>query len=532
MTNPILALEGASYVLPDGTTLFSDLSAQFDQRHTGLVGRNGAGKTVLARILAGQLQPSAGRCVRMGSVHYLAQQVTPAVDSTVAGIACLQGTLDALERIEAGGTDPVDFDTVNDQWDIRQRFKQELDRYGLAHLEASTPAHMLSGGESMCVGLTGALLRDVDYLILDEPSNHLDRPHRHALIEQLRRWPNGLLVISHDRQLLDSTDRILELSSLGLRSYGGNYTFYAHCKTQERQSAEQQLERRRQEQGMRDQQERQERRMARGNRHGKEANQARILLDRQKERSEHATGKLRQQHAAAREQLNQRVRDAAQQVEDDAPITVHSVPVEQVAQRRVVELDQVVLPFVSGATRSISLVLTGQQRVGVLGRNGCGKSTLLKLVAGMLQPVRGSCKVSPACMYLDQQLAHLDPQCSVLEQAQAANTNANETDMRMRLAQLGLDAKKVMTPSGLLSGGERLKAALACVLYASPPPQLLLLDEPSNHLDLSSSQALETMLRSYRGALVVVSHDDAFLNALGLRERLAAGDWGWRMELW
>ena len=140
MTNPILALEGASYVLPDGTTLFSDLSAQFDQRHTGLVGRNGAGKTVLARILAGQLQPSAGCCVRMGSVHYLAQQVTPAADSTVADIACLQGTLDALERIEAGGTDPVDFDTVNDRWDIRQRFKQELQRNGLAYLNASMPA--------------------------------------------------------------------------------------------------------------------------------------------------------------------------------------------------------------------------------------------------------------------------------------------------------------------------------------------------------------------------------------------------------
>jgi ATPase subunit of ABC transporter with duplicated ATPase domains len=154
----------------------------------------------------------------------------------------------------------------------------------------------------------------------------------------------------------------------------------------------------------------------------------------------------------------------------------------------------------------------------------------LKLLAGMLTPAKGSCKVTPACSYLDQQLTHLEPQRSVLEQALAANPAAGEATLRTRLAQLGLDAGKITTPSGLLSGGERLKAALACALYADPPPQLLLLDEPSNHLDIPSVQALETMLRSYGGAMLVVSHDDAFLDALGLTDRLVAGEKGWRLE--
>jgi len=537
MTNPSLALEGVSYVLPNGRTLFSNLNGQFDQRHSGLVGRNGVGKTVLAGILSGSLQPSAGRVARCCSVHYLSQLVPHTIDANVASLACLKGKLDALERIQAGTTAPEHFEAVSEHWDIRQRLQQELERNGLGHLDASTPASALSGGEAMRVALIGAMLSGADYLILDEPSNHLDRPNRNALIEQVRRWPNGLLVISHDRQLLDSMDRILDLSSLGLQSYGGNYTFYAHCKSHERLNAEQQLEqrkleRRRQDQFMCKQQERQERRTARGTRSRKDANQAKILLDRQKERSESSMGKLRQQHEAARKQLAVQVRNALQRVEEDTPITVHAAQGMRPVRRHVAELDEVVLPFVEGALKTISLSLNCRQRVGVVGPNGCGKSTLLKLMAGAYQPQAGTCRVAPETIYLDQHLANLDPKRTVLDQVREVNRTRGEGEVRMRLAQLGLDAQKVTTTCGLLSGGERLKAALACVLYAEPPAQLLLLDEPSNHLDIPSAQALEVMLRSYQGGLIVVSHDDAFLNSLGLTDRLVATDHGWQVVSW
>lgn len=537
MTNPYLALEGASYVLPDGRTLFSDLSVQFDLCPTGLVGRNGIGKTVLARILAGLELPTAGRCLRSGSVYYLAQQVSHPADTPVAGLAGVQAALDALERIEAGSSASADFDAVSDRWDLRPRLRHELDRNGLAHLDAATPAGMLSGGEAMRVMLIAAWLADADFLILDEPSNHLDRQNRQALIEQLQRWPRGLLVVSHDRQLLEAMAGIVELSSLGLRRYGGNYTFYAQCKEQERRNAIQHLEQRRferqrAEQSLREQRERLERRLARGNRHGHEANQAKILLDRQQARSERTAGKLRQQHAETREQLARCVREAAQQVEDDAAIVVHGLPVAPSSQKRVAEMDAVELPFVPVATRHISLTLTGRQRVGLAGPNGCGKSTLLKVLAGSLRPLAGTCRTSVEGIYLDQRLANLDPQRTVLDQVLAANHTATEGELRMRLAQLGLDAHKIAAPGGALSGGERLKAALACVLYADPPAQLLLLDEPSNHLDLPSVQALETMLRSYQGALVVVSHDDAFMDSVGLTDRLVAAERGWRLEPW
>ncbi|CAB3879666.1 Nucleotide-binding protein ExpZ [Achromobacter anxifer] len=535
MTNPYLALEGASYVLPDGRTLFSSLDIQLDHRPTGLVGRNGAGKTVLARMFAGQLQPASGRCVRSGSVHYLAQQAAPRGHETVAGLAGMQAVLDALARIEAGSSAAADFDIVGERWDVRQGLAQELERAGLGYLDAAAPADRLSGGEAMRVALIGALLSDADFLILDEPTNHLDRPNRRALLEQLQRWPRGLLAISHDRQLLETMARIVELSSLGLRSYGGGYSFYAQCKEEERRSALQLLEQRkherqREEQALREQRERQERRQARGNRQGREANQASILLDRQKERSESSMGKLRRQHAAASEQLAQRVRAAADLVEDDDAIVLRGLSPAAPAQRRVAQLDGVRLPFVAAATRCVDLTLSGQQRVGVVGPNGCGKSTLLKVLAGQLQPADGTCLVAVDAVYLDQELATLTPGRTVLEQMQEANRRAPEGDLRTRLAQLGLDSRKIMAPSGALSGGERLKAALACALYADPPAQLLLLDEPSNHLDLPSLHALETMLRGYRGALVVVSHDDAFMDSLELTHRLAATAAGWRLD--
>ncbi|MFC0709457.1 ATP-binding cassette domain-containing protein [Azorhizophilus paspali] len=386
-----LALDSLSYVLSDGRTLFSNLTEQFDQQPTGLVGCNGIGKTALTRILAGEQEPSTRRCLRSGTVHCLSQQVSRLNHLSVASLAGVQATLNALKRIEAGNTAQVDFDVVGDCWDVRQHLKHGLRRNELGHLNPQTPTSTISGGETIRVALIKTVLSDVDFLILDEPSNHLDRPNHQTLIERLQRWPNGPLLVSHDRQLLEAMARIAELSPLGLRNYGGGYSFYAQCKAQKRESAIQQLERKREEQSLREQCERQERRQARGNRHGREANQAKILLDRQKKRSEGSAGKLRQQQRALREQLFQRVRDAAQQVEDDAQITLHTLPVTQTPQRRMAALDEVELPFVPPALRKTSLTLSGQQRIGVVGPNGCGKSTLLKLLAGQFPPVSGRC---------------------------------------------------------------------------------------------------------------------------------------------
>lgn len=537
MTSPaFLTLQGVGFQLPDGRVLFSDLTETFDTRRTGLVGRNGVGKSLLARILTGEWAPTSGRCLRNGRVHYLAQQVTPQPGQTVAGLAGLQPVIDALQRIEAGGTAQADFDAVGERWDLRERLEEELAAAGLAQLRHDTPATQLSGGEATRVALAGAFLSDAQMLVLDEPSNHLDRDNRRALLAQLRRWSGGLLVVSHDRELLETMERIVELSAQGLRSHGGGYSFYAQARAQERAQAREQLEqrkteRRREERTLAQQRERLEHRLSRGAKQAATANQAPILLGRQKERSEASSGRLRAQQDEAREALSQRVREAAAQLEEELPVVLFAPEAAQ-APSRVAELEDVVLPHVRGAQRRISLTLMRGQRVGLLGPNGCGKSTLLKLLAGELLPLAGCCKVQVEAAYLDQHFSGLDAGSSILAQMLAENATLEEGSLRTRLALLGLDAERVLLPSGQLSGGERLKAALARVLYADRPARLLLLDEPSNHLDLPSVQALEAMLRQYPGTLVVVSHDEAFLRQLGLTQRLEAVAEGWRLAPW
>jgi len=531
MTNTCLTLQGVCFTLADGRILFHDLNEVFDQRRTALVGANGVGKSVLARLLAGALAPSAGHCLRGGTVYYLAQQIAPA--ATVAELAGVQPALAALRRIEHGSADPADFDLLAERWDLRERLKAELDRCGLPHLQPDTAAATLSGGEAMRVALAGAWLSDADFLILDEPSNHLDHANRTALLAQLRRWPNGLLVISHDRALLAQMERIVELSPLGLRSYGGDYAFYADCKRAETDSAQRlleqrKLERKRETQAMREQQERQQRRQAHGASEGREANQANILLGGQKNRAQASAGKLLRQHAAQQERLSRQVREAARHIVPTSAIAMHAMAGEQVARQRMAQLEDVVLPF--GVPDALSLTISGQQRIGVTGANGSGKSTLLKLLAGQLAPRSGHCEVRARYAYLDQQLAQLEPQRSAVAHLLAVNREAGEAALRTHLAQMGMDAQLAAAPVGTLSGGERLKVALACALYAAPAAQLLLLDEPSNHLDLPTLQALEAMLRQYRGALLVVSHDEVFLQALQLSHRLQVGADGWTLE--
>jgi ATPase subunit of ABC transporter with duplicated ATPase domains len=541
-STPFLALDSASFILPDGTTLLSGLSEQFDMRHTGLVGRNGVGKSVLARLLAGTLAPSSGRCIRVGSVHYLSQQVDQ-VDNgawgSVARLAGVQHVFDALARIDAGSIAEEDFDLVGERWDLPARLRHALDGAGLGHVRADTPADQLSGGEAMRVALLGVMLSDADFLILDEPTNHLDGAGRQALAEQLRGWKRGLIVVTHDRALLGQMERIVELSPQGLRSYGGNYAFYAAARAAEQDAAVRAFDharqhRQREERAMRAQCERQQRRQAQGAHEGRTANQAKVLLGRQKERSEQSAGRLRLQHAQARRDLGERVRDAARAVGEDTAVRLHATPVDAAAQRRtalLAELVDVELPFAAPALRRISLVITGGQRIGITGPNGSGKSTLLKVIAGALAPQAGRVARDPACAWLDQRLGTLDPGRSTVDQLLLRNRSTGQDRLRTYLAQIGLDARKVAQPTGQLSGGERLKAALACALYADPPARLLLLDEPGNHLDLASLEALEAMLGQYAGALVVVSHDEVFLERLGLTHRLEATPAGWRQRL-
>jgi ATPase subunit of ABC transporter with duplicated ATPase domains len=172
----------------------------------------------------------------------------------------------------------------------------------------------------------------------------------------------------------------------------------------------------------------------------------------------------------------------------------------------------------------------GPVRVAVRGPNGCGKSTLLKLLAGHWHAISGECAVHVPSAYIDQHLALLDNQRSIVEQLNLLDTPLAEAELRTRLALLQLDAQRVTQPTGQLSGGERLKAAMAIALWRKIPAQLFLLDEPTNHLDLESVLAFERALQGFTGALLVVSHDEAFVQAIRPTHQLEWQPTGWRLE--
>ena len=530
---PVIALERVSFHFSNGQPLFDELSETFDARHTGLVGRNGSGKSVLGRLLAGQLPPTAGRISRQARVAYLPQQIGVDERARVVDLTGFAAPYDALCRVTAGCMGDDDIESLEGHWDIAERLGVALCEEGLGHLSLQTPAAMLSGGERTRVALLGVFLSGADLLILDEPSNHLDRLSRQRLYRRLQQWPHGLVVISHDRELLEGMQRIVELSPSGLRAYGGNYSVYRECLLRERQAAQHTLEharteRKRGERALQAQQQRQQRRTASGARGARDSNQAQILLDRQKNRSEASAGRLQQRLYEARNGLDGAVREAAARVDEHLAIELHGSAESLPEGKRVLSLRGVHVPFSGACLPDIELF--GPRRLAITGPNGCGKSSVLAMFAGRLSVSAGECRIEVPMAYLDQQLTCLQAAQTALDHLRRCNPGLSEAVARTRLVHLGLDAYRALLPCERLSGGERLKLALAAVIDGEPAAPLLLLDEPDNHIDLDSLLAVEGMLREYRGALIVVSHDVAFIEALAITDRLRWTERGWQYE--
>jgi ATPase subunit of ABC transporter with duplicated ATPase domains len=523
MTLRLLQLDHVSFNLPDGRVLFEDLNHSFSAHATGIVGANGCGKSLLGRLLSAEQQPTYGSVRREGRIYAVPQLLEPEQYPTVAALAGVEHILAALERIGQGSVDDQDYALAVDQWDCAARLEAQLAQIGLGQLQADASTDALSGGERQRVALLGAWLSRADWLILDEPSNHLDIDQQHKLAQQVDRWPNGLVLISHDRELLQHMDEIVELSPSGLAVYGGNYDQYAAAREQEQQAFESALQSvraqaKREKREMLVQMERQQRRSSRGDRQAREGNQSKLITDAQKERSENSLGKLRLGQQLAREQQQQRIAEARARCAPDLQRVMLSPQSLVPNGKLIVQLNDVLLPF--GHVAPVNLSLAGPMRMAILGANGSGKSTLLRVIAGQLPVREGELIRSCHVGWLDQHAGLQYPERSAVQWLHESNPQLPESEARTRLAQLGIDADRVLLKTCQLSGGERLKIALAALLYAQQPPQLLLLDEPDNHLDLPSKIALEQMLNQYQGALMVVSHDRAFLQAIHLDSEL------------
>ncbi|MEU2556885.1 ribosomal protection-like ABC-F family protein [Streptomyces sp. NPDC013313] len=524
---------GLSFAWPDDTPVFHDLSFALPAGRTGLVAPNGSGKSTLLKLIAGELRPTAGSLTVGGTLGYLPQSLPLTGDLTVAEVLGVAAVIRALDAVESGDVGEEHFATIGDDWDIEERTHAQLDRLGLADLTLDRPLSTLSGGQVVSLGLAAQLLRRPDVLLLDEPTNNLDLQARHKLYAVLSDFTGCLLLVSHDRALLDRMDRIAELNSGELRFYGGNFTAYEEAVHAEQEvaeknvrNAEQELKREKRE--MQQARERAERRASNAARNLKNAGLPRIFAGNMKRGAQESAGRAGQTHAARVGEAKARLDEAGRALRDEQRITL-DLPDTQVPAGRTLfsgEKMQVRLGdrdvFAPGG---VELSIRGPERIALTGPNGAGKSTLLRLVTGDLAVDEGEIRRNDGRIaYLSQRLDLLDLDRTVAENFAAFAPERPEAERMNLLARFLFRGSRAHLPVRVLSGGERLRATLACVLCAEPAPHLLLLDEPTNNLDLVSAGQLESALDSYRGAFVVVSHDERFLAGIGVNRWLRLAD--------
>lgn len=514
-----LTCTSLSFAWPDGTPVFEGLDVSFGPGRTGLVGVNGSGKSTLLKLIAGELAPVDGAVRVVGEVGYLPQNVTLEtalrVDEAL-GIADMRA---ALHAIEAGDVAEEHFETVGDDWDIEERTLATLGELGLGHIALDRTIGEVSGGESVLLRLAALLLRRPDVLLLDEPTNNLDLYARKRLYAAVAAWPGVMVVVSHDRELLELVDQIADLRSGEITWYGGNFSAYEEALATEQEAAERMVrvaeaDFRKQKRELADAQVVLARRKRYGQKMFDNTREPRAVMRVRKRTAQESAGKYRILHEEKLAEARERLDEAVDAVRDDDEIRVDLPHTAVPAGRTVLTVRD--LELVHGARLGGGFDLHGPERIALIGRNGAGKTTLLRTIAGELEPVSGEATAHVPLRFLPQRLDVLDGGLTVAENVARFAPGATNNRIRAQLARFLFRGARADQQAATLSGGERFRATLAALMLAEPAPQLLMLDEPTNNLDMASVRQLTTALESYEGALIVASHDLPFLESIGI----------------
>ncbi|MFE7719806.1 ABC-F family ATP-binding cassette domain-containing protein [Nocardia rhizosphaerihabitans] len=513
-----LSVSDLTFHWPDGTVVFDGLDAVVGPGQIGLVGSNGAGKSTLMRLITGALRPLRGSITAPGRIGYLRQDLGMQAGQRVETVLGIAEVRAALHRIEGGIGEPEDFDTVGVQWQIEDEAIALLGKLGLDYVAGSVAdldrtLDTLSGGETVLLGLVAELLREPDVLLLDEPTNNLDAVARARLYEVIRQFAGTVVVVSHDRELLDRMDGIAELRAGEIRSFGGNFSDYERIIDQEQEAAraavrDARSDVRKQARELVDARTKLDRRQRFAQKMQDNKRVPKIVAGLRKNAAEVSAGKLRTSHIEKLDTARETLDHAAELVRADREIRIELPGTRLYPGQDVVTLEQARLA--NGPV--VDLRVSGPERIALTGRNGAGKTTLLRRIVAEQPKV--------AWRLLPQRLDVFDEHRSVFENVAADAPQATAEQIRGQLARFLFRGGDADIAASALSGGERLRAALATLLLAEPAPKLLMLDEPTNNLDLPSLAHLTQALASFEGALIVVSHDARFLDDIGVTRTL------------
>jgi ATPase subunit of ABC transporter with duplicated ATPase domains len=526
----MLSLQDVTYIHPNRDLLFADINLIINkQEKIALIGNNGVGKSTLLKILAGNLYPTNG-LVKAGSKPYYVPQIFGQYNNySVAQALKIDDKLKALKEILEGNVTDENMTLLDDDWAIEERCKEAFMHWKLEELDLSQQMETLSGGQKTKVFLAGISIHRPEIVLLDEPSNHLDQFSRSILYNYIKTTTNTLMVVSHDRALLNLLNTVCELSKRGITIYGGNYDLYTEQKIIESDALNQDLKSkekalRKAKETERESLERQQKLDARGKKKQEKAGVPTILMKTLKNNAEKSTSRMKGVHAEKvgaisleLNQLRKELPDMDKMKMDFDNSALHKGKILITAKD---------VNFGYGDQllwkQALNFQITSGERIVVKGLNGSGKTTLIKMILGELRPRSGIIdRAGVKAIYIDQDYSLIDNKLSVYEQAQQYNSGVlQEHDIKIRLNRFLFTKEYWDKPCKALSGGEKMRLMLCSLTISNHAPDIIVLDEPTNNLDIQNIEILTAAINQYKGTLIVVSHDEYFLKQINVEHSI------------
>lgn len=522
----MISLQQISYIHPNKDLLFENISLTINvHEKIALIGNNGVGKSTLLRMIAGDLFPTTGSLHSDTRPLYVPQVTGQYDEFTVAQALGIDNKLEALYAILEGDASEENFNNLQDDWTLEERCQEAFGYWNLPQIHLTQKMSDLSGGQKTKVLLAGIQIHASEYILLDEPSNHLDMASKKLLYRWIQSSKQTIVVVSHDRMLLNLLEDTLEMTANGIKRYGGNYAFYESQKEIERNALEQDIHQQEKaakiaKEKERETIERQNRLNNRGQKKQEKAGVARIMMNTLRNNAEKSTAKIKSVHQEKIGDIQSSLQElrntkaALDEIKIDLGNSIFPLG------KSLIKATNINFKYNSIELwkENIDLQIISGNRIILKGNNGSGKTTLIKLLLGKLTPTQGQIeRHNFSFIYLDQEYSLIDQKLSVYEQAQNYNSaSLAEHDVKIRLNRFLFGKNDWDKSCKLLSGGEKMRLILCCLTIKQQAPDLIVLDEPTNNLDIQNIRILSRAIRDYKGTLIVISHDEIFQQEIGI----------------